>query len=213
VDIKLPSGLTLRNCESRLLDFCENEYAYYDGIQDADPSRVLPIDVLATISMNSRVSTGAKVQAVHVGMARACDGLLSEIPTDADLLVFDPDLTIGEKLLSSAMLERGVGPAVATKVLHRKRRSYIPMLDNVVIVFYLDALDVRKSMEWRLYDKTRAVEPTMSAWRQFREDLGAVASTVDELRRVIETKGCPMTRVRALEALIWIEAEPLGHYR
>ena len=43
----------------RLLRFFGGEYPDYDGIADAEPDRVLPIDVLATIAMNSRVDDAA----------------------------------------------------------------------------------------------------------------------------------------------------------
>lgn len=212
-EITLASGPTLHDCQNRLLAFCANEYPYYDAIPDSAPNQILPIDVLVTVSMNSRVSTGERVQTVHRGMAQACDGLLKSIPVDADLLQFDPDLAVGEQLLSAAMAMKGVGPAVATKVLHRKRRNFIPMLDSVVLLFYLDALGKRSPMEGRLIDKGRAIEPTMLAWRAFRDDLRSASKEIDGLVGRAAERRFEMSRVRVLEVLIWMEAEDRGYYR
>jgi len=194
------------------LRFFPNEYAYYDGIPTNDPNRLEPLDVLVTVSMNSRVDTGEKVQKVHRGMAAACDPLLARIPVDADILTFDPDLEIGESLLSAAISVPGVLSAVATKVLHRKRRNYIPMLDSVVVLFYLDALHLQ-STQGRLQDKTRAAQATMPAWRAFREDLRANLTDISALGDELALAGYPVTPVRTLEVLIWMEAEARGYYR
>jgi hypothetical protein len=77
----------------RLLAFCREEYAYYDGIADADPDHVLPVDALATIAMNSYINKAAQVRRIHRGLAARCDLILPEIPHDADLLAFRPAAT------------------------------------------------------------------------------------------------------------------------
>jgi hypothetical protein len=56
-----------------------------------------------------------------------------KIPVDADLAIFDLDLSAANRLLTAACAPRGVLLAVATKVLHRKRPGYIPMLDSVIV--------------------------------------------------------------------------------
>jgi hypothetical protein len=212
MNLQLPSGPSLSNCRDRLLRFFPNEYAYYDAIPTNDPNRIEPLDILVTVPMNSRVDTGEKVQKVHRGMAAACDPLLPRIPVDADILIFDPDLEVGESLLSAAISVPGVLSAVATKVLHRKRRNYIPMLDSVVVLFYLDALHL-KSTQGRLQDKTKAAQATMPAWRAFREDLRANLTEIKALRDDLVKGGYVVTPVRILEVLIWMEAESRGYYR
>ena len=77
--VVLPSGLriAMEDAGDRLLRFFREEYPYYDGIADAEPDRVLPIDVLATIAMNSRVddaSTGyesARASELSIGVWRS----------------------------------------------------------------------------------------------------------------------------------------------
>jgi Family of unknown function (DUF6308) len=60
--------------------------------------------------------------------------------------------------------------AVATKVLHRKRRNLIPMLDNVAIEYYLQAM-AQEHLRAASQDKRRAPSVAMTAVRAFREDL------------------------------------------
>jgi hypothetical protein len=62
--------------------FCRNEFAYYDALASAYPNRIDPLDVLATVAMNSRVDTAKKVRAVHEGLANRCDPL---VPLDLAL--------------------------------------------------------------------------------------------------------------------------------
>ena len=87
-----------------------------------------------TIAMNSFINSANKVRSVHRGMAEACDPLLPEVPVDADIRTFDLDGTISSELFDGACRVRGVLMPVATKVLHRKRPGWIPMLDNVIPV-------------------------------------------------------------------------------
>ncbi len=212
MDLDLPIGRRLHNCSDRLGRFFANEYAYYDAVPDADPNRIVPIDVLVTVALNSRVDTGEKVQQVHRGMADACGPLLPTIPVDADLLTFDPDLSVAEQLLAAAVTAPGVLSAVASKVLHRKRPNFIPMLDSVIVLFYLDGLGL-KDTAGRLQVKDKAAAATMPAWRAFREDLRGCLEQVAQLRSGLLAAGYRLSNVRVLEVLIWIEAEARGYYR
>jgi hypothetical protein len=210
--LKLPSGLEVADPLGRLLAFCREEYAYYDGIPDTDPDHVLPVDVLATISMNSFIDKASLVRKVHRGLAARCDPILPEIPAHADLLTFDPDLTVFRRLIHEAVQAPEVLVPRAVKVLHRKRRGYVPMLDMVVLEYYLGATGSsdRKAL---LQDKRHAAGVAIEALRVFREDLRAITGELDELLEALAAEGFPITRVRALEVLVWTETEPRGYYR
>ena len=119
--------------------FCQQEYDYDDRIPDMAPYRIEPIDVMVTIAMNSFVNNATMVRLVHRGLAGQYDSILHLIPADADLLTFDPQLKEFEQLIHAAVQARQVLVPVATKVLHRKRRGFIPMLDNVVMGHYIDS--------------------------------------------------------------------------
>ncbi len=210
--IRLRSGGVLRNCEDRLRRFCDEEYAYYDAIASGDPNRIEPIDVLVTVAMNSRVDTAERVRAVHRGLAAGCEPILGRIPDDADLLTFDDDLVLAQQLLHAACSVPWVLGAVATKVLHRKRRGFVPMLDSVVVLYYLDA-GGRGDTKGQLQDKHKAAAASMPAWRAFREDLRDARDALAPLQAAIQGSGYVMTLVRILEVLVWIEAEHRGYYR
>ena len=179
----LPSGLNLpfAEAESRLLQFCREEYSYYDGIADLMPFRIEPIDVIATVAMNSRVNEAALIRAVHRGLAGRCDSLLGRIPVNADLMTYDPQLTEFRDLIHAAVQTPQVLAAVATKVLHRKRRNFIPMLDSFLIKYYATAM---KQLDWiqRSQSKATAAEVAVEVVRAFREDLRHAYTRIGALR-------------------------------
>jgi hypothetical protein len=162
--------------------------------------------------MSSFINTAAKVRAVHRGMAEACDPLLPEVPVDADIRTFDLDGTIATELFDGACRVRGVLMPVATKVLHRKRPGWIPMLDNVILFAYLDVIG-RPGMKGRSQEGDKAAEVGVFVMNAFRKDLQAVEDEIDAVREVLETDGTPLTAVRVLEVAVWMATEPLGQYR
>ena len=168
---------------------------------------------MVTIAVNSRISQAEQVRAIHRGLATACDPLLIGIPNDADLLEFDAELEQFRTLLHAAVQIREVLTAKATKILHRKRRNFIPMLDNVVLKHYLTAAGRPRWLDNQAQnDKTAAAAAVLTAeW--FRKDLRAARSDIEGLRAPLARSGFPLTPVRALEILVWTEIEPKGYYR
>jgi hypothetical protein len=209
--LALPTGCKVEVPEDRLLRFFAEEYAYYDGIPSADPDHVTPEDVLVTVAVNSFVNNAAKVRRVHRGLAAACDPLLAGIPAEASLLDSDLPLTEVGGLLHAAVQVPEVLVAVATKVLHRKRPALIPMLDDVVIGYYLAALG-RADLRGRTQDKRHAASVAMIVLGAFRDDLLAVSAEVEKLRLALAEVGFPVSPVRLMEVLIWSQVEPRGYY-
>ena len=213
MELILPSGVRAWLNETSLVLFGRNEWPYDDGVPDRDPNRILPDDVQVTISMNSFVNTADSVREVHRGLARTCDPLLREIPPDAELAEFDPDLSIAKGLLTAACSSRGVLLAVATKVLHRKRPGNIPMLDSVIVAAYADALGKPALKAIAAGNKEKAGSAGTHVMAAFRHDLNECAALVASLRAVLEAKRSPMTPVRLLEVAVWMACEPRGNYR
>jgi hypothetical protein len=87
--LRLTSGLAMTDPLDRLLAFCAEEYPYYGAIPSTFPKRIEPIDILATVSMNSFVNSANRVGSAHRGLATACDPILAGIPENADLRSFD----------------------------------------------------------------------------------------------------------------------------
>jgi hypothetical protein len=210
--LTLQSGLKIDDPLGRLMEFCDKEYEYYDGITGSHPDRIEPIDVLATVAMNSFLQTADQIRNVHRAMAPRCDALLSQIPEDADMLTYDPCLAAFSALIHAAVQAPDVLVARAVKVLHRKRRNFIPMLDSVVLDFYLDASD-RSELKTRLQNKARAASVAIEVMKLFRNDLRASLHDVEVLRSRLSEAGFSLTPVRILEILVWTQTEPRGYYR
>ena len=209
--LTLPSGLTIELGEP-LTRFCAEEWAYYDGIPDRDPNRVLPDDVLVTVAMNSFVNNANQVRVVHRGLAKACDPLLPSIPADADLRTYDPELASVRALFDAACAVRGVLMPVATKVLFRKRRSLIPMLDNVVLFAYLDALG-RNALKGQSQDGSKAGGVGVFVLKAFRRDLTECWEALEAESARLGEQGWPVTPLRVLEVAVWMATEPRNYYR
>lgn len=210
--LELPSGCAITEPRVRLLRFCQAEYAYYDAIPSLTEDRIEPVDVLATVAVNAFYSANAtRIREIHRGMASACDSLLVAIPRDADLLSFDPSLESVRALLHAAVQVPGVLIPVASKGPHRKRRSLVPMLDNVVVAYYLGTSPQR--LPAKTQDKARAADAVMDVVRLFRNDLRWVHSRIDTLQQDIEDNGFPLSKVRILEILLWTQVEERGYYR
>ncbi len=209
--LTLPSGLTFTDPVGRLVAFCAEEYDYYDAIPSGDPDHIDALDVLATVSMNSFVNTADRVRSVHRGLAAACDPILATIPEDADLLDPEVDLDALERLLDAACQVRWVLVPVATKVLHRKRRRLIPMLDGVVNRHYIAATG--QPLGAALEDGRRAAGAAKVILEAFRADLRVVEGPLRDVQPELAGAGYPLSLVRILELLVWTEVEPQGYYR
>ena len=212
--ISTQTGCRIDHAEDRVLAFLREEWPYYDGIADPAPDQITVVDVLAPVMMNAySFGMGAgKLQGIHRAVAAACEPVLLAIPVDADLRFFDPDLRDVRRLLDAAVSVRNVLVPVATKILHRKRRSLIPVLDNVVLGYYLDAAGASKQ-RYKTQDKRYAVDIAVDVLRSFRSDLVASSAQLEALSRLSAEAGNPVGPLRLLEMLIWSEVEPRGYYR
>ena len=203
--IDLPSGLSIAHPLARLRAFLTEEFDFYDGIPSEDPNHISAVDVLATVAVNSGINDAALVRTVQRGMAKACDSLLADTPVEADLRSFD--LEAVRRLLHEAVQVPDILVPRAAKVLHRKRRALIPMLDNVLLGHYIPAGSLAPLQDGH------AAEAAAPALVAFRADLLAVWDRLSEIRGVLDSEGFPITQLRALEILVWTEVEPRGVYR
>ncbi len=195
-----------------MLRFCQEECDYYDRIPDMAPNWVEPIDVMVTIAMNSFVNNATILRLVHRGLAVRCDAILYRIPVNADLLTFDPQLKEFEKLIHAAVQARQVLVPVATKVLRRKRRGFIPMLDNVVMGHYIDSA-LRPDLREKSQSKQTAAFVAVEVLKSFREDLRQGQPPMEAIRAQLLKAGFDLTPVRILEFLVWTETEMNGYFR
>lgn len=212
-EIRFRSGLVVEDPLGRLLRFCGEEYEYYDAVPACDPNRIEPLDVLASVGINSRLDTAAKVRTVHRGMSASVNPLLESIPEDAALHTFSSLDTLHE-LLAAAMTSKFVLLATATKVLHRKRPALIPIMDSVVAGHYVRDEPAEKALLQRSWEnRTAAADIGRLTIGRLRDDVVEGFSMLDELRDALSAEGCVLSHVRVMDILVWTEREPVGSYR
>lgn len=212
-EIRFPSGLWIEDPLGRLLRFCREEYEYYDAVPPGDPNRIEPLDVLATVGINSRLDTATKVRTVHRGMSSAVNALLTQIPERAELHTF-ASLDPLHELLAAAMTSKFVLLATATKVLHRKRPALIPILDSVVAGHYVHDDPIEKALlqlSWE--NRNAAADISRLTIGRLRDDVIQGFDLLDELRGALDGEGFALSHVRIMDILVWTERELAGSYR
>ncbi|MDP9311136.1 MAG: DUF6308 family protein [Chloroflexota bacterium] len=101
---------------------------------------------------------------------------------------------------------RYAAEAVTTKVLHKKRPQLIPIYDRVLGEFFRPQIAPRI---WR-----QGGAPFLIAYMHlFRDLLVAHEREITELTQFVADAGWPVTPVRVLDVLLWMETEPSGYYR
>lgn len=210
--IELSGGLSIEEPLARLLEFCREEYAYYDGIPDTQPNHITAIDVLATVSVNAFSSSGAKViREVHRGLAAACDAILAQIPHHARLENEGFAMEQMATLLAAGVSVPQVLIPRVTKVLHRKRPALIPMIDNELIKHYGTVLEIPNLLD-KMQNKMQAAQLALQVVETFRDDLLATHDKLEVLQYELAVEGFSLSLVRILEVLLWISVEPSGYY-
>lgn len=210
--LELKSGARIESPLDRLERFCVAEYAYYDDVPQGDPNSIEPVDVLATVGINSRLDTAEKVRTVHLGLSSSCKEILGRIPRDADLAVEGPAPVV--ELLRVAFQTKFVALSTATKVLHRKRPGLVPVLDTVVAAYYLERSN-RPELVGKIYEsnKPASLEAAPILLSSLQDDLIGSRSELEDLVKQLLTTGFEMTSLRALDILLWSEIEPRSYYR
>jgi hypothetical protein len=103
--------------------------------------------------------------------------------------------------------------ATATKVLHRKRRFLIPMLDSVVLRHYLTGNPSSYRVCVESDYKNRAADGAMDAVLVFHRDLVGAQAEIESIRLSLDRQGFALSPVRILEVLVWTQTEAAGMYR
>ncbi|MFB3879969.1 MAG: DUF6308 family protein [Armatimonadota bacterium] len=204
--LRLPE-VQFADAESRLSAFLENEWELYDGVPTPADSKLSLMDILISTMMNSRLDTADKVRAVWKGKSGA-ESRLADIPPDLRLTDEAIPWERLSNLFEAFLAIRGVGSAIATKILYKKRPELIPILDSV-IVDTLHPFLPPPFLERRQADHIYMVEKL----KLFRELLLQHHERIRELRDRCAGERYPVTMVRTLEILLWTQWEKRGYYR
>lgn len=169
-------------------------FAYYDAVPTAHDSIVTPTDVLCAASLHPGLR-----RADLEFFARRGDDLsawLHRVPTDLQLWMADDGLLAHLDALVG--FEPDVPLTLLTKVLHRKRPHFIPLLDRHVIDWYRRSGDPRRVDEaWPLV--TRRMRDDLLHPGQ-RDALASYCSSVSTFES--ET----VSMIRFIDIAIWMES-------
>jgi hypothetical protein len=141
--------------------------------------------------------TGKAVEDRILARRAEVDSALARISAKSTLFD-DIDVSLWEALeaLLSVMISvKGVDISVATKVLHKKRPSLIPILDSVVQGYLLTVDHIEK-----IQDRGKLAVELM---RSYKRDLDSNADTLRELRADLKRVGLYLTECRILDMFVW----------
>lgn len=206
MNLQLSNGVAIVGADRKLIRFMENEYAIYDGVHVLQDSTLTMLDVLLSVAMNSRLDTADKIRSVWNGRSLV-EVALAAVPIDIALQDDQIPWQSLEVLFSHFCGVKYVGPAVATKILHKKRPRLIPVWDSVISEFIGACNDGLRLGS----DSTGAA--MVYGIRCFRNVLVQSLDQIEALLALPEMRAFPVTPVRALEVLLWIENEGNGYYQ
>jgi hypothetical protein len=202
--IHLRDGRLIEDPLGKLRRFCDSEYALYDAVDTPQDDTLTVNDIVLSVAVNSRLDAKG-LSSVWQGKASVEQHLRLISPavslTDPeDAIPWDTIVRMFEEFehIKYAKL------AVASKILHKKRPALIPMMDDVVRKYYEG---VYPSFPW----SWKCGPLSGQLMRHFREDLLVARPQLETL--AASQVDTPLTLVRLLELLIWVETEPRGYYR
>ena len=168
-------------------------FAYYDAVPTAHDSIVSPIDVLCAASLHP----GLRRADLEFFARRGNDlvAWLGRVPPDLQLAEADDELLA--HLDALADFEPDVSLTLLTKVLHRKRPHFIPLVDRHVIDWYRQPGDPRRVDEaWPLATRRIRDDLRHPETLRFLSQYGASVGTFGN-----ET----VSIVRFIDIAIWME--------
>ncbi len=198
------------DAERKLLRFLDAEWELYDGAGARHDAVLTEMDILVSTVVNARLGTADKVRTVWEAR-RPVEECLARIPASAALEREEVPWAAIEDLIDAACSIRHVQLATATKILHRKRPALIPIYDSVLEEYFRGD---RFADYWRSARCGRSSgQRFVARLRPFRHQLRSALPGLRRLCRAAAANGTPISPVRTLEILIWIDNEPRGYYR
>jgi hypothetical protein len=201
--MKIASGLEIYKPSESLETFIAHEYEVYDGVRVAQDDFIRPEEIALSMMVNSRItaSTASEIWRKRKPIEEALSGIVPRCS------ICDDDAAIPwdslEKAISGICRVPGAKVAVATKVLHKKRPSLIPILDSVIVShFHIPSV---RDRSWGGY--------AVALSKLFREDLLSVRPEIERMSCSLAARGKPITPCRIFEILMWVTLEPRGYYR
>ena len=207
MNLHLPDGAEIANADGKLVAYMKNQYEIYDRVQVSQDSTLTLFDILLSVTMNSRLDTADKVRSVWNGK-KPVEKALAKIPPNLSLQNKNIPWDQLAELFDAFCGIRYAGPAVTTKILHKKRPKLIPIYDSI-IDRYID----KHTSEPQLPRGSSVGERMVRGVKGFRNVLLECLKGIERLRGSAKMKPFRVSPVRTLEALLWLKHEPNGYYR
>ena len=168
-------------------------YDLYDGCPAQSGFEIGPAEIFLSVGINSRLALPDACRIL--ALRERARPLLARISDDARLEDADDDqLDAAAKLMTLLEEAEHIGRGKVTKVLHKKRPAFIPIVDSVVADF------LWKNFPWRLH----GASPARDVLLVFRDILLARQDILETVQANMGARGFSVTTVRVLEALIWL---------
>ena len=205
--LRLCAGtLEVEQPDQVLLDYLDvrNGYAYpaYDLLVTNGGPALVDGDLLAPSLIGAEVDR-ARFALLRELMPRITG--VADLPAvpieDADDAVLSEVAGLFAVLDDAPYAGRGVRGTILSKVLHRKRPDLVPLYDSRIFESYTAPGAIERSVHrtWR--------ESMTMLLTQMRADLQAEEKAFDTLVATADAAGTPVTRLRALDVLVWRTAE------
>ena len=199
--IRLSNGTVINNPEERIREYCAIEiYQGYDDCHNITDKisweDIQTADELGANIMRFWSPAAEKMVKSHkipVVLRRIENSDLGDI-VDSRWSEVKSRL---RELLQTFLTIRGVGLAVATKVLHLKRPKLIPILDSYIMKFLLD-VDIAKQ-----FSKTTLLECGMQAFEVTRRDLANNRQEFNSLQNRLGDLPIHLEKTRFYDILCW----------
>ena len=205
--LRLCAGtLVVEHPDQVLLDYVDprNGFAYpaYDRLQTNGSAALVDADLLAPGLIGTEVDRGRFLLLRDLLPDLGGVAELPAVPLqDADDAVVAQVADLFAVLDRAPYAGKGVRGTIISKVLHRKRPDLVPLYDSRIFESYTapGALPRAHDRGWQAF---------MGALlRQMRDDLRAEQGAFDTFERLLVDAGAPMTRLRALDVLVWRTAD------
>ncbi|GAI42152.1 unnamed protein product, partial [marine sediment metagenome] len=190
--ITIQTGIMIRDCQKKLIEFCKKDASYrrYDLEKVEQDNELTREDVQLGNRMVARM--GPLVIESVISRTTMINLVLEHIAPGTGISdKHVPWLAIEQ--LFSATLGPEVGPARATKILHKKRPALIPILDSVVLSYC--------KVAWSDDLRSESEASKMTAYvKVIKID---VDNNLDVLENIIQASALKLTPVRAFDILLW----------
>lgn len=195
--ITLRDGRVIDDLEKRIREYISIEiYKGYDDCHSID-DQISMDDIDAANRLFARISNQAAENLINASdiptLLRKIENQNIENLNDAEWNETKKNL---ERLFNACLDNMGVGLAVATKVLHLKRPSLIPILDSFVMQFLLD-------VDTSSISKERQLRQGIKACDIIRSDLINNRETFETLQKNLSDLPIPLESVRLYDILCW----------